>query len=134
MQLNTPVDIADVLQSALNAAGRTACARPVPSNLGATLPMTLVEPIGGSRYDVVLDRFAVRFYTWAATEAAAIAEANAVLARLLLLEGTTTGGTTVYRVTPSAMPYEAHDPAHPDLPRACFTAYVYARAVTTDTT
>ena len=134
MQLNTPVDIADVLQSALNAAGRTACARPVPPNLGATLPMTLVEPMGGTRSDVVLDRFAVRFYTWASTEAAAIAESNVVFARLLLLEGTTTGGTNVYRVTPSAMPYEAHDPEHPTIPRACFTAHVYARAVTTETT
>ena len=134
MQLNTPIDIADVLQAALNEGGRAACARPLPYDLASSLPLTLVETIGGSRRDVVLDRFAVRFYTWADTEADAIAESSFVMAWLLAHEGERMGGTTVYRVAPSAMPYPAHDTSHPDLSRACFTAYVYARASTIDIT
>lgn len=134
MQLNLPVDVADVLQSLLNAAGHDACARPVPETLDALLPLTVVDPIGGGRRDVVLDRFAVRFYTWASTNADAIAESSAVMATLLLHEGEVLDGTTLYHVAPTAMPYEAPDPVHPDIPRACFTASVYLRANTTEIT
>lgn len=134
MQLNVPVDIADVLQEALNAYGHDACARPVPGNLGAVLPLTLVEPMGGTRSDVVLDRFGVRLYTWGGTEEAAIAESRAVMATLCAHAGDVLDGTTLYEVIPAALPYPAHDTEHPDIPRACFTAYVRVRAQTIETT
>lgn len=133
MQLNVPIDIADACQRALNDAGVRACARPLPRDLADRLPLTLVEPLpGGGRADVVLDRFAVRVYTWAGTSAEAIAESSAAMAALVARQGETLGGQQCYRVTPSALPYDAHDPQHPDLARACFTAHMYVRAITID--
>lgn len=133
MQLNVPIDIADACQQALNDAGVRACARPLPHDLAGRLPLTLVEPLpGGGRTDVVIDRFAVRVYTWADTPADAVAESSAAMAALVARQGATLGGSPCYRVTPSALPYEAHDPQHPDLARACFTAHMYVRANTID--
>lgn len=133
MELNVPIDIADAVQDALNDAGHTACARPLPRNFPDHLPLTLVESLpGGGRTDVVLDRFAVRCYTYADTPAEAIAESGEVMAALIACQGGTLGGMPCYRVTPSALPYEAHDPQHPDVPRACFTAHMYVRCLTTN--
>lgn len=133
MQLNVPVDIADAIQVGLNAMGVNACAEPLPRSLATELPLTLVQPIGGGgRSDVVVDQFAVRLYTWADSDEAAIDESRHALAHLLLLEGQRVGGAQVYHVRPSAMPYPAPDPEHQDLPRACFTASVWARAETTE--
>lgn len=133
MQLNVPVDIADIVQSALNAHGVTACAEPLPRNLGASLPLTLVQPMGGSsRQDVALDRFAVRLYTYADEPETAISTASLAIAALCLIEGEVVDGTQVYHVQPTSMAYPANDPDHPTLSRACSTAYVWARATTTD--
>lgn len=133
MQLNVPVDIADVVQLALRGNGVRACAEPLPRDLGERLPLTLVQQMGaGSRADVVVDRFAVRLYTYAEGEAEAIAEASRAVATLCALEGRQVGGTVLYRVTPTAQPFPADDPNRPDLARACSTAYVWARATTID--
>lgn len=133
MQLNVPIDIADAVQSALNEADHNASARPMPRDFDQRLPYTLVEPLpGGGRTDVVLDRFAVRCYTYADTPAEAVAESSAVMAAIVATQGTTLGGMPCYRVTPSALPYDAHDPQHPDVARACFTAHMYVRANTID--
>lgn len=133
MQVNVPIDVADAIQQALNAAGVNACARPLPRDLESALPITLVESLaGGARTDVVLDRFAVRLYTWAETPAEAVAESSAALAALVACQGGELGGQPCYRVTPTTMPYEAHDALHPDVPRACFTAHLYVRANTID--
>ena len=131
MQIQMPVDIADVLQSLLNTNGVRACADPLPANMDELLPITRVQSIGGGRSVVVLDRHAVRLYTWAATDGAAITECGKALAIIAASAGTSAGGAQLYRVTPSAMPYPAHDPAHPTIPRACVTLDVYARAVET---
>lgn len=131
MQILIPVDIADALQSLLNANGVRACAEPLPANMDELLPITLMQPIGGSRTVQVLDRHAVRLYTWAATLGAAIAECGKALAIIKASEGQTITGTQLYSVTPSAMPYPAHDTAHPNIPRACVTLDVYTRAVET---
>ena len=131
MQINVPVDIADVLQGWLNGMGVAACADPLPRGLSMSLPLTLVQPMGaGTRSDVVVDRFAVRLYTWAADEQAAIAASSMAMACLCAAEEQVTGGTQVYRVTPTSTPYPAYDPDHPNLARACSTAYVWARANT----
>lgn len=133
MQLNVPVDIADLVQSALNAHGVHACAEPLPRDLGASLPLTLVQPMGGgSRQDVALDRFAVRLYTYADEPKTAISAASLAVAALAATEGEVVDGTQVYRVQPTSTVYPAADPLHPDIPRACSTAYVWARATTTD--
>lgn len=131
MQVQQPVDIADALRTLLADHGVSACAEPLPRDMDELLPITLVQPIGGARTAQVLDRHAVRLYTWAATPGDAIAECGKALAIIKASEGRTITGAQLYRVTPSAMPYPAHDPAHPDVPRACVTADVYARAKTT---
>ena len=131
MQLNVPVDVADVMQAALNAQGVNACAEPLPRDLGSNLPLTLAQPMGsGGRTDVVVDQFAMRFYTWDEDEPSALESSRAALAHLLLTEGEQVDGTQVYRVQLTSMPYPAPDPEHQDLARACFTAYVWARATT----
>ena len=133
MQLNIPIDVADLVQAALNAHGVTACAEPLPRDLGSTLPLTLVQPMGGgSRQDVALDRFAVRLYPYASEPDAAITAASIAVAVLAAIEGEVVDGTQVYQVQPTSTVYPAPDPLHPDIPRACSTAYVWARANTTD--
>lgn len=128
MQLAVPVDVADVLQLALNAAGVTACAEPLPHDLGPRLPMTLVQPMGGSRSDVVLDMRSVRLYTWAETDAEADAEARRAAAALAAMDGSEVGGALVYRVTLTTLPYPAHDPEHPTLARCAQTLQAWVRA------
>ena len=133
MQLNVSIDIADAVQQALNDAGTNACARPLPHDLSASLPITLVEPLGGGlRIAVVLDRFPVRLTTWAETPAEAVEEANLAMARLCAFEGRELGGVQCYRVTPVSTVYEPEDPAHPDIPRAVQTAHLWVRTITTD--
>lgn len=134
MQLNVTVDAADIAQSILNAAGSTACARPLPHDLAAAVPITLVEPIGGDRSSIVLDRIPVRLYTWAETDAEAEAEAALAGARLAAAEGAMVSGTQLYRVALTGLPYPAHDPEHPDLCRAAQTAQLWLRATTQDVT
>lgn len=130
MQLNVPIDAADAVREWLSDHGVRACAEPLPRDLAAALPITLVQTTGGGRDAVVLDRHAVRLYTWAETQGEAIAECSRALAALEAAAGETIGGVPCYRVTPYALPYPAHDPDHPDIPRAAVTADVYARALT----
>lgn len=131
MELNIPIDAADAIQTWLNAHGINACAEPLPRDLADELPITLVQPIGGQRSSVILDRHAVRLYTWADTYEEAIAECGRAMATLVASAGEVIGGAQFYRVDASAFPYPAHDTAHPDIPRAATTADVFARAITT---
>lgn len=132
-QINTPIDIADAVQAALNAVGINACADPLPRNMENDLPITLVQPIGGSRSAIILDRRAVRLYTWAATYADADVEARVATAALCALEGETLGGVPLYRTAPTSLPYTAYDPDHPNVPRVAQTLDLYVRALTTTT-
>jgi hypothetical protein len=133
MQINVSIDIADACQQALNDSGTHACARPLPHDLKASLPITLVESIGGGeRTARVLDRFPIRLTTWAETPADAVEEANLAMARLAAYEGRRIGGVQCYRVTPLSTPYEPVDPNHPDIPRAIQTAHLWVRTITTD--
>lgn len=124
MQLVTPVDADDAVQSWLNEAGVTACAEPLPRDLADRLPLTLVQGIGGDRADVVRDVFSVRLYTWAATPEEAAAEAARAVAALQAMEREPVGGAFCRSVGINSLPYPAHDTSHPDLPRMCFTARV----------
>lgn len=132
MELNIPIDAADAIQTWLNANDVHACAEPLPRDLADELPITLVQPMGGQRSSVVLDRHAVRLYTWAETYEEAITECGRAMAVLEAAAGEVIGEAQFYRVDASALPYPAHDPRHPDIPRAAVTADVYARAITTN--
>ena len=132
MQVNTPIDAADAIQSWLNDHGIHACAEPLPRDLTGELPITLVQSIGGSRTARILDRHAVRLYTWAESYEDAMDECRRALAVLEAAEGDRIGGVPCYRVASTSLPYPAHDPLHPDIPRVGTTADVYARAVTTE--
>lgn len=131
MQINVSIDIADAIQTALNAAGTNACARPLPRDLEGSVPLTLVEPLGGGeRRDHVVDRFPVRLSTWAETDAEAIAEASLAMARLVACQWGDIGGVPCYRVSPLSLPYAAADPRHPDLARVIQTAHLWVRTQT----
>lgn len=132
MQLNVSIDIADAVQEMLNGMGITACARPLPHDLEDRLPLVLVEAIpGGSRRFHVLDRHAVRLSAWAGTGAEARAIVALAMAYLENCVGGELGGVPCYRVTQSvAMPYEAMDPDHPDIPHAECTAHLWVRTKT----
>lgn len=132
MQVSTPIDAADAIQAWLNDHGIHACAEPLPHDLTGELPITLVQSIGGSRTARILDRHAVRLYTWAESYDDAIAECGHALAVLEAAEGGWIGGVPCYRVAPTSLPYPAHDPLHPDIPRVGTTLDVYARAATTE--
>lgn len=133
MMINISIDIADACQQALNESGTNACARPLPHDLAASLPITLVEPLGGGeRRAQVLDRFPVRLTTWATTPSEAVDEANLAMARLCAYEGRVLGGVQCYRVTPLSTPYEPVDPDHPSIPRAVQTAHLWVRTITND--
>lgn len=132
MEVNLPIDVADAVRTWLGDHGVSACAEPLPRDIADSLPVTLVQPIGGMRSARILDRFAVRLYTWAATYEEAVTECGRAMATLEAAEGGLIGGVPCYRVAPTALPYPAHDPQHPDLPRAAVTADVYARAITTN--
>lgn len=124
MQLVVPVDVADVVQAWLNSAEVSSCAEPLPYDLASSLPITLVQPIGGIRGDVVRDSFSVRLYTWASDEAASAVESSRAVAALQAMERQQVGGVFCRSVSINALPYPAHDPEHPDLKRMCFTARV----------
>lgn len=134
MQLNVSIDIADAVQQMLNEVGVSACARPLPYDLDGMLPLVLVEALpGGARRSRVLDRHAVRISAWADTGTEARATVALAMAYLESCVGGTLGGVPCYRVTQSvAMPYEAMDPDHPDIPHAECTAHLWVRARTID--
>lgn len=132
MEVNVPIDVAGAVQAWLNAHGVSACAEPLPRDLAAALPVTLVQGIGGQRTARILDRHSIRLYTWAESYDEALAECARAVATLEAAEGGAIGGVPCYRVAPTALPYPAHDPSHPDIPRAGTTADVYARAITID--
>lgn len=131
--MQVSIDIADAVQEALNERGTSACARPLPHDMTSRLPITLVEPLGGGeRFSVVLDRMPIRMTTWAPTPARAVEEAALAYARLASCVGQSIGGVPCYRVSNTTEPYEAPDPAHPDIPRVIQTAHLWVRTKTID--
>lgn len=131
--MQVSIDIADAVQSALNGLGTNACARPLPHDMASRLPITLVEPLGGGeRIAVVLDRMPIRMTTWARTPAEAAEESALAFARLTSCVGQNIGGVPCYRVSSTSEPYEAPDPAHPELPRVIQTAHLWVRTKTID--
>lgn len=121
------IDVADAIQSALNAVGRNASAWPLPADFERRLPFTRLTLLSGERGDIVSDTFRLQVETWAATQAEAIAEANLVAAAILDMAGTTLGGVQCYRAGVPTLPHDAHDPYHSDLACAESLAQVTVR-------
>lgn len=134
MQLNVSPDVADALQAYLNSVGCTACARPLPYDLEASVPLTLVETMsGGSRFDMVLERVPLRITTYAATDVEATHENQLAVAYLLALYGETIGECQITRVAKTNEGYEITDPSHPTLGRAITIIHAWVRVKTIDT-
>ena len=125
--MEVPIDVADALQEALNAAGHNASATPLPADFEDRLPFTRVSALGGTRTQRVLDSFNVHIDTWGATHAEAIREANAIVGLLADIAGEMLGDVQCYTVEFGGLPHEDEDPTHPDLPVASFMAQVTVR-------
>ena len=130
-QLNVPVDIADAVRAELESVGVNACCRPLPRDLEGSLPLTLVEPIGGGeRRAHVIDRFPVRLSTYADTSASAIKVASLAFACIEACVGRDVGDVRCYKVSSLSLPYDSTDPRHPDLARVLQTCHLWVRANT----
>ena len=125
--MEVSIDVADAIQAALNEAGHSASAIPLPGDFEGRLPFTRVEVVGGTRSQLVLDQANVHLDTWADTHAGAVRESSAVAAELAGMAGSTLGGSQLYSVTLASLPYEAADADHPSLPMASFMAQVTVR-------
>ena len=130
MQALVPVDVAETCRLWLTAHYVDACCDPLPNDLERRLPLVLVQPMGGSRTDVVVDSFGVRLYAWADTYEQAIATVSEAAGVLAAMAGQTVDGSPCYAARVDALPYPAYDPSHPDISRACTTATVTMRAKT----
>lgn len=123
-----PADVEDLLRLDLTTDGCPVCSPPVPGDLGAVLPLAMVERDGGQRMSLVMDQHAVTVSVWAETWAAAMAEADRLagaVARLPMTPDTTTQWRTA---DITGLPANAPDPAHPTIPRVQLTASVTCRA------
>lgn len=134
MQLNVSPDVADAVQTYLNSVGCTACARPLPHDLEASLPLTFVEAMsGGTRFDVVLERVPLRITTYAATDVEATGANQLAVAHLLALYGVAIGDCYITRVAKTNEGYEITDPDHPTIGRAITIIHAWVRVKTFDT-
>lgn len=124
-----PVDVEDALRRDLSAAcGADVFAPPVPPDLARRAPCAMVARDGGTRMSLVMDSHDVTVSAWAGTWADAMRLANALagaFSRLPDMEGSSVQWRTA-QVT--ALPFNAPDPAHLDLPRVQFTGYATCRA------
>ncbi len=91
----------------------------------------LARRVGGALQTPVTDAATITFECWAATDAAAHDLAQACLALIRAMAGTTQSGTPVYRVGEFAGPTDLPDPLS-STPRFVFTVAVHVRGVTLD--
>lgn len=133
--MRQPIDIEAALQTALNnkavASGVTvkAFAPPLPPTL--SLPCVLIERMGGSEQDVVIDRHTVEIDTRADSWEHAQQYANAIIGHVRDLEGKLLGGVPCYSVELNTQPYNNFDPEHQDVPRVTFSVLLSTRTSTT---
>ena len=129
MTAGAPVDAEDALRRDLaSASGADVFAPPVPSDLDARAPCAMVERDGGVRINEVMDSHNVTVSVWAGTWAEAMREAGDLAGALARLPSF--GGASVQWRTAqlTALPFNATDPAHPDIPRVQFAATATCRA------
>lgn len=125
-----PVDVEELLRLDLTSDTCPVTAPPVPDDLGATLPVAMVERDGGQRMNLVMDSHAVTVSVWSETWADAMRMADQLagaIARLPMTENTQTQWRTA---DVTGLPSNAPDPAHPTIPRVQLTATVTCRATT----
>lgn len=130
MQIQVPVDVCDACRQWLDAHGIDACCDPLPPDLADRIPLVHVQPLGGSRNGVVVDRFGIRLYAHAATYEDAIALALRAAGVIEGMAGHVVDGSQCYSVSITALPYPAFDLEHENIPRACTTGTVVMRAKT----
>jgi len=134
MRYLIPLDIEDALRVDVSTAASqggfsfSIAAPPVPANLGASLPYVLVERLGGTRDEVVIDEHIVAVDVWDKDWADAHSVANDVLGVLSALPDTDGLAHDYLEVAVNVLPYDNPDPDHQDIPRVSFTAHVSTRA------
>lgn len=127
--MRTPIDFALALATWLVAQGHDARTTPVPDDLGASLPLTVITTLGGQRTSLVQDAHRMQVDVYGETMADALDEARAVFARIDSINDThpTIGGVQTYRAETGGLPAESDDPNHPDVPVASFIAQITCR-------
>lgn len=124
-----PRDTAAELAETLTAYGLNAVPLPVPETLGDTLPLAVVEPLGGARTTLTIDQTAVTVGVYGVDELEAQQAAALAVGILDAMQYET---STWYRADITTLPYNDPDPRHPTIPRWSLAATVWARPIETD--
>lgn len=127
--LLAPRDFAKQLAETLTAYGLPAAPRPVPETLGDTLPLAVVEPLGGLRTTLTIDEAAVSIGVYGENEEEAQESAARAAA---IIDAMQYESATWYRSVITTLPYGDPDPEHPTIPRWSLAASVWARPVEID--
>ena len=128
--MELPIDATYELSKWLVGRGIDAVCEPVPSDLGAKLPLVVLRDSGGSRTWPIVDRHRIGVDCYAQTVGEAIETANETFATLDAMNGThpAIGGVQVYQTAFGGLPQPQTDPEHPDVPMATFLAELTTRA------
>ena len=119
-------DIATALYERLTADGYSASAHVIPAALETTLPHVHVMRTSGTTSDRVREENNVDFDIYSDTMADAMEDASHLCGWVRALEGSTVG-TPCYTAEVITLPYENHDPRHPNIGRATFKAQITVR-------
>lgn len=125
-----PVDVESFLSADLASETLPVSPPPVSESLGGSLPTAMVERNGGVRLNRVADQHDCTFSVWGATWASAMDAANALAGSVARLPDRADTKTQWRSVEISALPFNARDATHPDIPRVQFTASVICRTTT----
>lgn len=125
---DVPAAVIGALNAQLPAVGFAGV--PVRSRVPSTRParFVLIRRTGGPRVNIVTDAAQLTIEAWAASDADAHDLAQACRAILIGLEGTVTGGVTLYGVNEFSGPAYLPDPES-DQARYTWSASVNARGV-----
>ena len=132
--MEVSIDCPTALAAWLTDRGHDAVPSPVPDDLMARLPLTVLRDSGGSRSGPVVDRHRVGVDTYGDTIGDALAEAHLVYAMLDEINylHPLVGGVQSYSFASGGLPQESTDPEHPDAPMATFLAEVSTRTLHID--
>lgn len=128
--MSVPIDMPLALSEWLSAQGHDARTTPVPDDLGASLPLTVITTLGGQRTSLVQDAHRMQVDVYGETMADALDEARAVFDCIDSIDKThpVIGGVQTYEAETGGLPAESDDPNHPDVPVASFIAQVTCRS------
>ncbi len=125
-------DVEGALQQDLAAilAAYDVIAPPLPDDFPDDgLPLVVVERLGGSRADLVIEEHDVSFDVYSDRWASAVDAANTVVAVMTALADMPeqASGVDWLNVQINTLPYNNPDPRHADIPRVTFRAVVTCR-------